>query len=355
MPVRSPFTVVWDTEQREMLRQLARSRTAPLRRILRARAALAAAEGLPTAAIARDLGVHVATIRRWRKRFHHEGIAALEDRSRPGRPRRYGPEVHLAIVATVTSAKPATDSQWTHKAIANSLESYGISASQVGRILAILDLKPHLVHGWLTRPDDPDFHKKAAEVCALYLHRPTRSIVLSVDEKTAIQARSRRHPTRPARPGDVERREFEYRRHGTAPIIAALDVHTGPVLVEDITRDNSAAFIRFLRQLDQATDASLTIHLILDNGSSHVAKTTRTWLAAHPHFVVHHTPRHASWLNQIEIFFSTLTRRLRRGEFTSRQDLIDQIIGFTLAYDDEARPFRRIEPKLMGFLLVGRV
>ncbi|MFD8546071.1 helix-turn-helix domain-containing protein [Streptomyces sp. NPDC059649] len=200
MPARSPFTVVWDTEQREMLRQLARSRTAPLRRILRARAALAAAGGLPTAAIARDPGVHVATVRRWRKRFHHEGIAALEDRSRPGRPRRYGPEVHLAVVATVTSAKPSTDSQWTHKSVANSLEHYGISAPQVGRILASPDLKPHLVRGWLTRPDDPDFHKKAAEVCALHLHRPARSIVLSIDEKTAIQARSRRPPPVPHGP-----------------------------------------------------------------------------------------------------------------------------------------------------------
>ncbi|MGW2262689.1 IS630 family transposase [Streptomyces sp. NPDC001780] len=162
-----------------------------------------------------------------------------------------------------------------------------------------------------------------------------------MDEKTAMQARSRRHPTRPAGPGRIERREFEYRRHGTASIVAALDVHTGQVLVEDITRNDSAAFIRFLRLLDHSIGPALAIHLVLDNGSSHVSKATRSWLAAHPRFTVHHTPKHASWLNQIEIFFSILARRLlRRGEFTSRQDLIDQIRDFTLAYDDEAHPFR---------------
>ncbi|MFJ3218200.1 IS630 family transposase [Kitasatospora sp. NPDC086801] len=341
MSAHSPFTVVWDKNQRAALEQLVHSRTAPLRRIQRAAVALAAGDGVSNAAIARSHRLHIATVRRWRKRFHHEGMAALEDRSRPGRPRRYGPEVHLAIVATVTSVKPAPDSQWTHRSIAKSLAAHGISASQVGRILADLDLKPHLVRGWLTRPDDPDFHAKAAEVCALYLHRPPGSVVLSVDEKTAMQARSRRHPTRPARPGDAERREFEYRRHGTASIVAALDVHTGQVLVEDIARNDSVTFIRFLRLLDGSIDPALTIHLVLDNGSSHVSKATRAWLAAHPRFIVHHTPKHASWLNQVEIFFSILARRLlRRGEFTSRDDLIDQVRDFTLAYDNEARPFR---------------
>ncbi|QPI62302.1 IS630 family transposase [Streptomyces malaysiensis subsp. malaysiensis] len=339
--MESPFQVAWNSEERALLEELTRSRTAPLRRVQRARAALACADDHTNAAVARALGVHLDTVRRWRKRFAAEGLAALEDRPRPGRSRRYGPDVHLAIVATVTSGRPATDSQWTHRAIAHHLASTGISASQVGRILANLDLKPHLVRGWLTRPEDPDFYAKAAEVCALYLRCPPHSVVLSVDEKTAMQARSRRHPTRPTRPGQTERREFEYRRHGTASVVAALDVHTGQVLVEDIVRNDSAAVIRFLRMLDQCIDPKLTIHLVLDNGSSHVSKATRAWLAAHPRFAVHHTPKHASWLNQVEIFFSILTRRLlRRGEFTSRQDLIDQIREFALAYDDEARPFR---------------
>lgn len=341
MPAHSPFTVVWDKDQRAVLEQLAHSRTAPLRRVQRAEVAPAVADGVSNPAISRSHRLHIATVRRWRKRFHHEGMAALDDRRRPDRPRRYGPEVHLAIVATVTSAKPAPDSQWTHKSIAKSLADHGISASQVGQILADLDLNPHLVRGRLTRPDDPDFHVKAAEVCALYLHRPPGSVVLSVDEKTAMQARSRRHPTKPARPGHAEHREFEYRRHGTVSIVAALDVHSGQALVEDIARNDSVTFIRFLRLLDRSIDPALTIHPILDNGSSHIPKATRAWLAARPRFTVHHTPKHASWLNQVEIFFSILARRLlRRGEFTPRQGLLNQIREFTLAYDNAARPFR---------------
>ncbi|MFJ9446941.1 IS630 family transposase [Kitasatospora sp. NPDC101235] len=333
--------MVWEEDQLATSEQLAHSRTAPIRCVQRARVALAATDGVPNAVIARRLGLHIATVRRWRKRFHHEGLAALDDRERPGRSRRYGPEVHLAIMATVTSARPDPDSHWTHRSIAESLAGQGISASQVGRILAGSDLKPHLIRGWLTRPADPDFHTGAAEVCALHLNRPEEAVVLSLDEKTAIQARSRRHPTRPARPGHPDQCEFEYRRHGTASIVAALNVHTGQVLVEDIARNNSVTFVNFLRLLEQSIDPALAIHLVLDNGSSHVAKATRAWLAAHPRFIVHHTPKHASWLNQIEIFFSVLARRLlRRGEFTSRDDLIDKIRDFTIAYNDGARPFR---------------
>ncbi|MFD8097025.1 helix-turn-helix domain-containing protein, partial [Streptomyces malaysiensis] len=176
MPVESPFQVAWNSEERTLLEELTRSRTAPLRRVQRARAALACADDHTNAAVAHALGVHLDTVRRWRKRFATEGLAALEDRPRPGRSRRYGPDVHLAIVATVTSGRPATDSQWTHRAIAHHLASTGISASQVGRILADLDLKPHLVRGWLTRPEDPDFYAKAAEVCALYLRCPPHSV-----------------------------------------------------------------------------------------------------------------------------------------------------------------------------------
>ncbi|MGW2721712.1 transposase [Streptomyces sp. NPDC001492] len=128
------------------------------------------------------------------------------------------------------------------------------------------------------------------------------AVVLSVDEKTAMQARPRRHPTR-AGPGRIERREFEHRRHGTASIVAALDMHTGQVLVEGITRNDSTAFIRFLRLLDHCIGPALTTHLVLDDGSSHVSNATRTCLAAHPRCPVHYTPQHASWLNQIEIPF----------------------------------------------------
>src|SRR3954447_20584629 len=171
-------TVVMDEHARARLSVLARSRTAQHQQVLRARIVLAAADGTPNAVIARTLSISPDTVRTWRARFAAEGMAGLADRQRPGRPPRYGPDVHLRIVATVTRQVPEVDSAWTHQLIAEQLASDGISASQVGRILADLDLKPHRVRGWLTRPADPDFFTKAAHVCDLYLHPPAASRVV---------------------------------------------------------------------------------------------------------------------------------------------------------------------------------
>jgi transposase len=341
MPVVAACPVQLDDPVRQRLSALARSRTAAHQQVIRARIVLAAADGDTNAQIARRLQVSEDTVRTWRGRFAAEGLRGLDDRPRPGRPPRYGPDVHLRIVATVTGQRPEADTVWTHRLIAEHLTDDAISASQVGRILAGLDLKPHRVRGWLTRPADPDFFTKAADVCDLYLHQPAGSIVICVDEKTAIAARSRKHPEQPARPGRAARREFEYVRHGTVSIIAALHVHTGQVLTQTITRNDSTTFIAFLAMLDQHVDPSLTIHLVLDNGSSHTSKATRRWLAAHPRFQTHFTPKHASWLDQAELFFSILTRRLlRRGEFTSRQDLADKIENFVIVYNRTAKPYR---------------
>jgi transposase len=340
MPPRARCVVI-DPDQRPRLQALARSRTASLREVQRARIVLAAATGASNAAIARDLPIKENTVRTWRNRFAEHGIDGLADRPRPGRPRVYGPQVHLRIVATVTSQLPEADSVWSHRLLAEHLHEDGISASQIGRILADLDLKPHRVRGWLTRRADPDFFVKATDVCDLYLHQPANSVVVCIDEKTAIAARSRKHPDQPTRPGRIARREFEYVRHGTVSIIAALHVHTGEVLTEHIARNDSATFIAFLTMLDTHIDPKLTIHLVLDNGSSHTSKTTKKWLREHPRFQPHYTPAHASWLDQAELFFSILTRRLlRRGEFTSRQDLADKIENFVIIYNRTAKPYR---------------
>jgi transposase len=241
--------------------------------------------------------------------------------------------VHLRIAATVTGERPGAGSAWTHRLIAEHLADAGISASQIGRIMAALDLKPHRVRGWLTRPGDAGFFAEATAVCDLYLHKPAGSIVMCVDEKTAIGARSRKHPEHGAAPGRVARRESGYIRHGTVSVIAALDVHSGQVLTEAISRNNSATFISFLTMLDE--------HLDPGNGSSHTSKATRKWLAARPRFRACYTPEHASWLDQAELFFSILTRRLlRRGEATSRQDLADKIENFTIVYNRTAKPYR---------------
>ncbi len=333
--------VVLEEDQRHQLEAVARSRTTPVREVQRAQIVLGAADGMSNAAIARALSVRQNTVRTWRNRFAEHGMGGLEDLPRPGRPPVYGPDVHLRIVAAVTSERPEADSQWSHRLLAQYLETDGISPSQVGRILADLDLKPHRVRGWLTRRSSPDFFPRAAAVCDLYLHPPAGSIVVCVDEKTAIGARSRKHPDQPARPGRIARREFEYVRHGTVSIIAALHVHTGQVITEQITRNNSVTFLKFLTGLDHAIDPALIIHLVLDNGSSHTSKATKKWFRENPRFQPHYTPAHASWLDQAELFFSIPTRRLlRRGEFTSREDLATKIEDFVNVYNRTTKPFR---------------
>ncbi|MFK0022843.1 IS630 family transposase [Streptomyces sp. NPDC090798] len=164
---------------------------------------------------------------------------------------------------------------------------------------------------------------------------PFRPSGLRLPGRTDPGARSRKHPDQPGRPGQRTRREFEYIRPGAVSIIAALNVHTGQVLTESIDRNNADTFIGFLRQLNESIPAGTSIHLVIDNGSSHVAKKTKARLATRPRFNIHHTPKHASWLNQVDLFFSTLTRRLlRRGQFASRDELAAAIDTFVLAYDE---------------------
>ncbi|MFV2099287.1 IS630 family transposase [Micromonospora sp. LOL_014] len=330
--------------RRKALTRIAGQASAEFRQVRRARILLAAANRVPNAQIARQVGCTVATVRKTRRDYRTRGMRALNDRPRPGRPPLYDIDVHLLIIATATSEPPDTDAQWTHPLIAGHLRQrhgIAISASQVGRILAGVDIKPHRVRGWLNRPDEPGFFARAEQICTLYQHVPAGTVLLSVDEKTGIQAKSRRYRTRRAGHRRPERREFEYRRHGTVSLMAALDVADGTVRPKIIDRNNSDAFLDFLTEIDLETPAHLRIHLVLDNGSSHTSKATRAWLAAHPRFSVTYTPKHASWLNMVELVFSILTRRLlRRGEFTSREHLANKILKFFTHYNRTAKPFR---------------
>ena len=296
-------TIRLTTKRRRKLEQIVRAATSPQRLVLRARIVLAAAGGMANAAIARDLGCSVAMARAWRGRFAVRGIPGLFDRPRCGRPEVHGPSARLAVIAVATSIPPDGESQWSRSLIAGHLQERGlpISASTAGRVLAEAKVRPHKVRGWLNRADDPSFWARAGQVCRLYLNPPPGTLLISVDEKTGIQAKSRKHPQIPARPGRDARREFEYVRHGTVSIIAAMNVTTGEVIAERIHRNNSAAFIAFLAMLDQMTPPHLRIHLIMDNGSSHTSRATRAWLAAHPRFAVTYTPKHASWLNMISV------------------------------------------------------
>lgn len=326
-----------------VLRRWVRAGTTEQRMAQRARIVLAAAEGQPSRRIAAREGVSEPTVARWRHRYAAEGINGLCDRPRSGRPRVYGHDDRLAVVKQVTEVPPDPASRWTLAALEEALaDTVGISDTQIHAILCDLDLKPWQSRSWLTS-HDPDFWDKAADVCGLYLDPPKNALVLSVDEKTCIQAKAGVNPTKPAAPGLVERREFEYRRAGTTCLFAALDVHAGTIMHDTKPRNRSVDFTDFLGHLDRVTPGDLVLHVVVDNGSSHVAKATRDWLdepERKGRFVIHHTPTHASWLNQVELFFSILTRRLiRRGEFASVDELVAKLGAFISDYNRTARPF----------------
>ena len=281
------------TEERTELARRVRARTTPLRDRQRAQVVLLAADGVSGRRIAKEVGLSPQSVSKWRIGFRDHGLSGLEDAERSGRPLVYGPTDRLVLMAKVTSELPEFSSQWSHSELQEAMATagIGISASQIGRILAADDIRPHKVDGWLTRRDTPEFWESAADICGLYLSPPENAVVLSIDEKTSVQAKERKHPATPVRPGRPTRREFEYVRHGTASLVASLDVATGKVTAKDIARNDSVTFISFLEEIDNSVEGSLSIHVVLDNGSSHTSKATKAWFASHPRFVVHHTRR----------------------------------------------------------------
>lgn len=297
MATLPPLTV--SEEDRAELEGWVRSETMEYRLVLRAKIVLAAAEGESGVAIADRLGISSSTASKWRRRYAAEGIEGLYDRARSGRPPIYDHDDRLAIVKQVTEASPAPDSRWTLRALVDALdEQVGISLTRLWEILNELDLKPWQTRSWVTS-HDPDFWDKAADECGLYLAPPGNAVVYSVDEKTCIQATEPVNDTLPAVPRRRERRDHEYVRHGTAHLYAALDVHDGQVIGDTYGRRRAVDFIDFLQHLDAVTDDGLTLHVVADNGSSHVAGDTRRWLddpAPRDRFEIHYTPTHASWV-----------------------------------------------------------
>jgi len=326
---------------RAVLQRRARSTTAAQRDVTRARIVLMAAAGEPNTAIAEAVGINKNQISMWRRRYQADGLRGLKDSPRPGRPVTYGHDQRLKIVKTICDSPPQPASRWTMDAVSKALaDDVGISASQIWRICRGLDLKPWQVRSWMTS-HDPDFWIKAADVCGLYLSPPEKAVVYSVDEKSGMQARSRKNPTKSAVPGIPARQEFEYVRHGTAVLYAALDVHDGGVdtWVTDSTRAEN--FIAFLGDLVKKTPADLELHCIVDNLSAHSTEEVEAFLDDHHHVFLHRTPTHASWLNQVELFLSIVSRRvLKHGEFTSVDDLADKLISFVDNYNLSAQPFR---------------
>jgi transposase len=303
---------------------------------------LMAADGCSNREIGATVDLHYNQVGMWRKRYEEFGLAGLDDLERSGRPCVYDHDDVLLLVKLVTTEPPDGSTRWTMEALAAQMADHGvpISASQCWRICSALDLKPWQVRSWMTS-HDPEFWEKAADVCALYLDPPTNAVVFSVDEKTGMQAKSRINPTKPPVPGTPALREFEYERNGTAVLYAALDVHEGDVFGWVTDSSDSHNFITFLWDLIDRTPEELDLHVIADNLSAHTTEKTDILLENNPRVHLHFTPTHASWLNQVELFFSILERRLlRRGEFSSVDELARRIIAFINDYNRRAMPFR---------------
>jgi len=323
-------------EERESLLAIVRSPTSEQRMVTRARVVLAAAEGKPNRQIAREVGLSERKVGVWRKRFAQRRLDGLCDLPRPGKPRVYDHDKRVEVFKTACSEPPEGETHWTVRSLA---ETVGVGKSQTHAFLAQADLKPHQVRSWLTSLD-PEFDTKQADVCGLYLSPPENAIVVSLDEKTSIQARQPIRKELPIEPGNPARREFEYKRHGVQALLAALLVHTGEVIGEVYDRNTRIEFLDFLDRLETEIPAGKEVHAILDNLQVHKTPEVKQWLEAHPRWTFHFTPTHASWLNQIELFFSILTRRLlRRGIFTSQADLRAQLLAFVDRYNPTAKPF----------------
>jgi transposase len=330
-------------EDRCELERLVRSRTAERRAVERARIVLAAAEGRSAARIAREVGCSERTVWKWRSRFEADGLDGLDDAPRPGRPLVHGPEVRARLIALACTRPAETPEgmrreRWTHGELA---EQVGMSESQAHAILRAAEIKPHLLEQWVMSELGPDFEAQAAEVCGLYLDPPEGALVVSIDEKTGIQAKAPTRPDMQARPGQPARREHEYRRNGTQNLFAALRVHTGTVSAMPSKTRNRFDLLRFLDRLEREIPAGKQVIAITDNLSTRSTQEVNDWLADHPRWRFVFTPKHASWLNQVEIFFSILARRLlKRGAFTSERDLAQQMLAFVETYNQTARPFK---------------
>ena len=322
--------------EREQLVAWSRRATSAQSLALRSKIILRCADGLDNVSVAAALGCSSATVGKWRRRFVTQRLDGLADEDRPGGPRSVTDEqVEQVIVATLERT-PRDATHWSRSSMA--AES-GLSESTIGRIWRAFGLKPHLVDTFKLS-SDPLFIDKVRDVVGLYLNPPERAVVLSVDEKSGIQALNRSSPLLPMVPGTPERRSFDYARAGTTDLFAALDVATGLVIHSLQRRHRAVEFKKFLSQIDQTVPADLDVHLICDNLSTHKTPAIGAWLAAHPRFHLHFTPTSSSWLNQVERWFGLLTdKQLRRGVHDSVTALEADLQSWIEQWNQNPQPF----------------
>src|SRR2546425_9112175 len=323
--------------ERTALRDRMRSRTLPAEDVRRARLIVLLAQGKSYLATRQVLGCNPNYISRWKGRFEAERLAGLYSHH-PGRAvEKRTPALEARILEWTRRPVPDGSTHWSSRRLARHL---GISHMMVARVWRRAGLKPHRIERYMAS-DDPDFELKAADIIGLYVKSPQHAAVFCVDEKTAIQALDRLDPVLPLSPGRAERHGFEYYRHGTLSLYAALDVKTGKVQGKTAKRHTSAEFIVFLRELVKKARWAKQIHIVLDNLSAHKTKAVEEFLEQNPKVRFHFTPTYSSWLNQGELWFAKIQRDvITRGVFTSVADLARKLRKYIRAYANSAKPFR---------------
>jgi transposase len=324
-------------QEREELTRWSTSRTLAAGDVFKAKLILALSDGVSYSRIEVELKTSGPTIARWKARFEEGRIAGLEGRHKGSRPRAATPAMQARVLKKTQQKPPDGSTHWSCRKMA---AATGLSPATVHRIWSKTRLKPHRLDRYMAS-NDPAFEQKAADIIGLYLDPPQHAAVFCVDEKTAIQALDRLDPVLPLSPGRAERHGFEYYRHGTLSLYAALDVKTGEVHGKTARRHTSADFLAFLNEIVKKTPEDKDVHILLDNLSAHKTQAVRDFLKDHPKVQFHFTPTYSSWLNQVELWFAKIQRDvIARGVFTSVSDLSRKLMKYIRAYAKTARPFR---------------
>jgi len=336
--MRTGITLTLTPADRKRLLALVNDRNAAQKHVWRAEIVLLSADGVGTSETMRRTGKSKTCVWRWQERFMQEGYEGLlRDKTRPSRIPALGAEVAEKIVALTLQEPPGEATHWTGAMMA---KAAGVSVSSVQRICRAHGLQPHRVRQFKLS-NDPDFVPKLRDVVGLYVDPPAHAIVLSVDEKSQIQALDRTQPGLPLKKGRAGTMTHDYKRHGTTTLFAALNVFDGTVIGRNMQRHRHQEFIRFLNGIEAEVPAGKVVHVILDNYAAHKHPKVRQWLERHPRWTFHFTPTSCSWLNAVEGFFATLTkRRLKRGVFRSITDLQAAINRFLGEHNAEPRPFK---------------
>lgn len=328
-------------EEKRDLAAIIKAKTSEQRMVERCRIIIMTDEGKTLDDISSALDISRATVNLWRQKFQMKRMEGLKDEQRPGRPRSFTSEDRLRVIARACQ-KPENVTQWSTRDLADALkgENLEISKSTVNRILLETDLKPHKVEMWLTSKD-PEFDEKCAQVVGLYMNPPENALVISVDEKTGMQALGKKIPSKPMKPGSPEKVEFEYIRHGTQALIASFVVQSGEVFGKTYDKHTRYEFLDFMQEV-AAKYPDKDLYFIMDNFRTHKTKEVMEWVekqGGRIHF--HFTPTHASWLNQIELWFSILARKfLKRNIFISVDDMVRKLMAYIEEYNQNAKPFR---------------